>query len=99
MNFLELQILFGSKSFNPKIFLHEVHKDTPYIDLSRGSKFLRYTLDQKSEALRSLVQDNFDRFVSAKSTIDTVYGEMKAQNLNAESDYGVRRLDKSLTGM
>ena len=94
-----MQILVGTKSFNPKIFLHEVHKDTPYTDLLRGSKFLRYTLDQKSEALRSLVQDNFDRFVSAKSTIDTVYGEMKAQSLNAENDYGVSGLDKALSGM
>ncbi|PKK78359.1 hypothetical protein RhiirC2_730073 [Rhizophagus irregularis] len=93
----KLQIFVGTKSFNPKFFLHKVHNDTPYADLLRGAKFLRYTLDQKSEELRSLVQDNFDRFVSAKNTIDTVYGEMKAQSLNAESDYGVSRLNKALS--
>ncbi|RIA91034.1 exocyst complex component Sec5-domain-containing protein [Glomus cerebriforme] len=93
----KLQVLVGTRSFNPKFFLYKVHNDTPYEDLSRGSKFLRYTLDQKSEALRSLVQDNFDRFVSAKNTIDTVYGEMKAQSLNAESDYGVHKLNKALS--
>jgi exocyst complex component 2 len=98
IKFLEMQILVGTKSFNPKFFLHKVHNDTPYADLLRGSNFLRYTLDQKSEALRSLVQDNFDRFVSAKNTIDTVYGEMKAQSLNIENDYGVRRLNKALSG-
>jgi exocyst complex component 2 len=94
-----MQILVGTKSFNPKFFLHKVHNDTPYMELVRGAKSLRYTLDQKSEALRSLVQDNFDRFVSAKNTIDTVYGEMKAQSLNAENEYGVKRLDRALSGM
>ncbi|GES86089.1 exocyst complex component Sec5-domain-containing protein [Rhizophagus clarus] len=91
------QILVGTKSFNPKFFLYKVHNDTPYEDLLRGAEFLKYTLDQKSEALRSLVQDNFDRFVSAKNTIDTVYGEMKSQSLNVENDYGVIRLNKALT--
>ncbi|CAH1765291.1 8210_t:CDS:10, partial [Entrophospora sp. SA101] len=81
------QLLVGTKSFNPKYFLHQVHYDTSYNDLCEGAKILRYTLDQKSEALRSLVQDNFDRFVSAKNTIDTVYNEMKANSLNPEKDY------------
>ncbi|CAG8692324.1 5273_t:CDS:10, partial [Funneliformis caledonium] len=74
-----------------------VFGDTPYADLLRGADFLRYTLDQKSEALRNLVQDNFDRFVSAKNTIDTVYGEMKAKSLNPESGYGVNVLDNAIS--
>ncbi|CAG8479390.1 21874_t:CDS:10 [Gigaspora rosea] len=91
------QLLVSAKSFNPKYFLREVHKDTSYNDLLGGAELLRYTLDQKSEALRNLVQDNFDRFVSAKNTIDTVYGEMKTQCLNADNDYGVRGLDNALS--
>ncbi|CAG8528764.1 23855_t:CDS:10 [Cetraspora pellucida] len=76
--------------------LKKIHKDTSYNDLLAGAERLRYTLDQKSEALRNLVQDNFDRFVSAKNTIDTVYGEMKTQSLNVDNDYGVRGLDNAL---
>ncbi|CAG8529532.1 34941_t:CDS:10 [Gigaspora margarita] len=91
------QLLVSAKSFNPKYFLQKVHKDTSYNDLLSGAELLRYTLDQKSEALRNLVQDNFDRFVSAKNTIDTVYGEMKTQCLNADNDYGVRGLDNTLS--
>ncbi|KAF0492794.1 exocyst complex component Sec5-domain-containing protein [Gigaspora margarita] len=91
------QLLVSAKSFNPKYFLRKVHKDTSYNDLLSGAELLRYTLDQKSEALRNLVQDNFDRFVSAKNTIDTVYGEMKTQCLNADNDYGVRGLDNTLS--
>jgi len=96
---LDSQILVGTKTFNPKLFIRQVHNETPYTDLLRGAEFLRYTLDQKSEALRNLVQDNFDRFVSAKNTIDTVYGEMKAQSLNVESDYGISRLNNATSGM
>ncbi|CAG8566578.1 3768_t:CDS:10 [Diversispora eburnea] len=91
------QLLVCTKSFYPKLFLRRVHKDTPYDDLAIGAQTLRYTLDQKSEALRNLVQDNFDRFVSAKTTIDTVYGEMKAKSLNKESEYGVKGLDNALS--
>ncbi|CAG8478107.1 13674_t:CDS:10 [Acaulospora morrowiae] len=91
------QLLVGTKSFNPKYFLRRVHNDTPYEDLLRGAEMLRYTLDQKSEALRNLVQDNFDRFVSAKTTIDTVYDEMKAQSLNEDSEYGVKVLNRALS--
>ncbi|CAG8584198.1 6305_t:CDS:10 [Funneliformis mosseae] len=91
------QIIVGKKTFNSKLFLRQVHSDTPYADLLRGADFLRYTLDQKSEALRNLVQDNFDRFVSAKNTIDTVYGEMKAKSLNPESGYGVNVLDNAIS--
>lgn len=66
--------------------------------MARGAQTLRSTLDQKSEALRNLVQDNFDRFVSAKTTIDTVYGEMKAQSLNEKNEYGIKGLDQALSG-
>ncbi|CAG8725556.1 12868_t:CDS:2, partial [Racocetra fulgida] len=91
------QLLVGTKSFNPKYFLRQVHKDASYKDLLGGAERLRYTLDQKSEALRNLVQNNFDRFVSAKNTIDTVYGEMKTKSLNVDNDYGVRGLDNALS--
>ena len=88
----------GTKAFDPKLFLRKVHQNTSYNDLLVGADRLRYTLDQKSEALKNLVQNNFDRFVSAKNTIDTVYNEMKSKSLNKENDYGVRSLDIVLTG-
>ncbi|CAG8604734.1 2351_t:CDS:10 [Ambispora gerdemannii] len=91
------QFLVGTKSFNPKLFLRKVHQDTSFNELLTGANQLRNTLDQKSEALKNLVQDNFDRFVSAKNTIDTVYNEMKSKSLNEENEYGVRGLDTALT--
>ncbi|CAG8621305.1 2618_t:CDS:10, partial [Ambispora leptoticha] len=91
------QFLVGTKSFNPKLFLRKVHQDTSFNDLLIGANQLRNTLDQKSEALKNLVQDNFDRFVSAKNTIDTVYNEMKSKSLNEENEYGVKGLGAALT--
>ncbi|KAG9296285.1 hypothetical protein G9A89_014877 [Geosiphon pyriformis] len=91
------QFLVGTKTFNPKLFLRKVHHDTSFNDMLNGADRLRSTLDQKSEALKNLVQDNFDRFVSAKNTIDTVYNEMKVKGLNEENEYGVRGLDTALT--
>ena len=80
------------------MFLRTVHLDTSYADLLVGAQTLRFTLDQKAEALKKLVHDNFDGFVSAKNTIDTVYNEMKAKSLNEKEDFGIRPLDVALTG-
>ncbi|CAG8648233.1 7834_t:CDS:2, partial [Paraglomus occultum] len=91
------QLFVSSKSFNSKVFLRTVHLDTSYADLLVGAQKLRFTLDQKAEALKKLVHDNFDGFVSAKNTIDTVYNEMKAKSLNEKEDFGIRSLDVALT--
>ncbi|KAI7871922.1 exocyst complex component Sec5-domain-containing protein [Spinellus fusiger] len=89
-------LMIGNRSFQSKQFLLQVHQDTSYNDLARGEDYLRQSVNQHSEALKSLVHTNFDRFVSAKNTIDHVYEEMKSKQLNTDQDYGTGLLQKAL---
>ncbi|KAI9311707.1 exocyst complex component Sec5-domain-containing protein [Dichotomocladium elegans] len=89
-------LIITSKSFQPRHFLQHVHRETSYNDLVSGEERLRMSVDQRAEALKHLVHSNFDRFVSAKATVDHVYNEMKSKQLNPAEDYGTRSLDHAL---
>ncbi|WFD44008.1 Exocyst complex component S5 [Malassezia psittaci] len=92
------QISINSKVFDAKTFLNIVHPNASFADLSRGSQQLKSAISQRSEALKVLVDENFDRFVSVKSTTDGVFAEMAAPGgpLAKDSDYGVTPLRESL---
>jgi exocyst complex component 2 len=91
-------LITSNKSFNPRSFLLQVHKDTSYEDLVVGLQRLNVTIDQRSDALKSLVHSNFDRFVSAKNTIDHIHDEMRSKNLNEQEEYGTKKLHGYLIG-
>ncbi|KAG0296587.1 hypothetical protein BGZ98_000887 [Dissophora globulifera] len=77
-------------------YLYAVHADTSYDDLCVGVDRLKSLMDQRSAALKVLVQNNFDRFVSAKNVIDSVYDDMKEKTLNEKQDWGTHRLNAIL---
>lgn len=95
---IETTMMITNKKFQPRQFLLQVHKHTAYNDLVAGEERLRRDVDQRAEALKSLVHQNFDRFVSAKNTIDHVYEEMKSKQLNQQQDYGTIDIQRSLDG-
>jgi exocyst complex component 2 len=62
-------------------------QDTSLPELQRGLLALRQQLGEHTMQLKSLVKENFDRFISSKNTIDTVYA--KLQRAEAEGEAGV----------
>lgn len=74
---LRNRFLLSSTGFFPNLFLSQVHSDTSIRSLVEGLNILSRSIDQKSGSLKVLVEANFERFVRAKATIDSVYTEMR----------------------
>lgn len=60
----------SSKTFDPKTFINAAHPDLTYQDLSRAIAHLKRSIEARSESIRLLVEEDFDRFVSVKSSTD-----------------------------
>ncbi|ORY73403.1 exocyst complex component Sec5-domain-containing protein [Leucosporidium creatinivorum] len=90
-------ILLGSKTFDPKVFLSTVHPNATFKDLNVGRERLKDSLEQRSGALKLLVQAEWDRFVGVKGATESVYEEMKHGGpLAPESEHGVKEVRDTL---
>ncbi|PVU92929.1 hypothetical protein BB561_003534 [Smittium simulii] len=78
------------KQFSPKQFLTRVHGKTSFQELCKGASGLKKSMAQRSEALKVLVQNNFDSFVDAKNKIDFLYQQMIVQGFKPSDDFGTK---------
>jgi exocyst complex component 2 len=67
------KVVYSSPNFDPKVFLSWVHKDTSAADLESGALTLKTDLKGRTQQKKQLVKENFDCFVSCKTTIDGIY--------------------------
>lgn len=82
---LRNRFLLSSTSFSPALFLSQAHSGASIQSLVDGLEYLSRSIDQKSASLKVLVEANFERFVRAKATIDSVYTEMRNQGAPQEA--------------
>ena len=64
---------YYSEKFEARLFLSRVHCDTSAADLEAGALALKNDLQGRTQAKKQLVKENFDCFVSCKTTIDGEY--------------------------
>ncbi|GAA5918454.1 hypothetical protein JCM1841_003976 [Sporobolomyces salmonicolor] len=94
---LRSAVLLHSKSFDPKVFLSTVHPNATFKDLNLGRERLKESLEQRSGALKLLVEAEWDRFVGVKATTETVFEQMKDGGpLESGADYGVKAIRETL---
>ena len=81
---LRNRFLLSSTSFSPALFLSQAHSNDSIQSLLDGLSYLSRSIDKKSASLKVLVEANFERFVRAKATIDSVYTEMRNQGVSQD---------------
>ncbi|KAL5674482.1 hypothetical protein ACJX0J_018788, partial [Zea mays] len=71
------KVIYSSPNFDPKVFLSWVHKDTSAADLEAGAPTLKTDLKGRTQQKKLLVKENFDCFVSCKTTIDDIESKLR----------------------
>lgn len=84
--------LVSSTKFNPRVFLRDVHPDATYENLVNSLSYLESTISERSEALRFLVEHDYDRFVRSKSSLDSVFKNIQGAGFNEINHWGVAHL-------
>lgn len=76
-NILREKLMYFSENFDAKIFLSRIHQDTSAADLEGGALALKTDLRGRTQQRKQLVKENFDCFVSCKTTIDDIESKLK----------------------
>ncbi|XP_043720112.1 exocyst complex component SEC5A-like [Telopea speciosissima] len=71
------KLMYFSEKFDAKLFLSRVHQDTNGTDLEAGFLALKSDLIGRTQQRKQLVKENFDCFVSCKTTIDDIESKLK----------------------
>ncbi|KAL9359035.1 hypothetical protein Peur_047158 [Populus x canadensis] len=76
-NILREKLLYFSENFDAKLFLSRIHQDTSAAELEAGALALKTDLKGRTQQRKQLVKDNFDCFVSCKTTIDDIESKLR----------------------
>ncbi|CAH9067532.1 unnamed protein product [Cuscuta epithymum] len=68
---------FFSDNFDPKLFLSRIHQNTSAADLESGALSLKSDLKGRTQQKKQLVKENFDCFISCKTTIDDIESKLR----------------------
>nr|KJB28999.1 hypothetical protein B456_005G079300 [Gossypium raimondii] len=90
--------MYFSEKFDAKLFLSRIHQDTPAADLEAGALGLKTDLQGRTQQRKQLVKDNFDCFVSCKTTIDDIESKLKRIEEDPEGS-GTTHLFKCMQGV
>ncbi|XP_044511226.1 exocyst complex component SEC5A-like isoform X2 [Mangifera indica] len=71
------KLMYYSEGFDAKLFLSRIHQDTSSADLEAGALALKTDFKGRTQQRKKLVKDNFDCFVSCKTTIDDIESKLK----------------------
>ncbi|XP_030544043.1 exocyst complex component SEC5A-like isoform X2 [Rhodamnia argentea] len=74
---LREKLMYFSENFDAKIFLSRIHQETSAADLEAGALALKTDLRGRTQQRKQLVKENFDCFVSCKTTIDDIESKLK----------------------
>ncbi|XP_052200821.1 exocyst complex component SEC5A-like isoform X2 [Diospyros lotus] len=74
---LREKLIYFSDKFDAKLFLSRIHQDTSAADLEAGALALKTDLKGRTQQRKQLVKENFDCFVSCKTTIDDIESKLK----------------------
>ncbi|KAI4346388.1 hypothetical protein L6164_007286 [Bauhinia variegata] len=74
---LREKFIFFSENFDAKMFLSRIHQETSAADLEAGGLALKTDFKTRNQQRKQLVKDNFDCFVSCKTTIDDIESKLK----------------------
>ncbi|GMN51854.1 hypothetical protein TIFTF001_020998 [Ficus carica] len=74
---LREKLMYFSEKFDAKLFLSRIHQDTSAAELEAGALALKSDLKGRTQQRKQLVKDNFDCFVSCKTTIDDIESKLR----------------------
>ncbi|KAK4802791.1 hypothetical protein SAY86_000994 [Trapa natans] len=95
---LHEKLMYFSEKFDAKLFLSRIHQNTSAADLEAGSHALKTDFKGRTQQRKQLVKDNFDCFVSCKTTIDDI--ELKLRRIEEDPEgAGTNHLQKCFQGV
>ncbi|KAL4182744.1 hypothetical protein AMTRI_Chr11g94660 [Amborella trichopoda] len=74
---VDFKFMYHSEKFDAKLFLSRIHQNTGAADLESGALALKTDLRGRTQQKKQLVKENFECFVSCKTTIDDIQSKLK----------------------